>query len=440
MCNPTTGVCSNPNQADGSPCNDGNRCTQTDTCTAGVCGGANPIVCVAPDACHDPGTCNPETGACSEVTKTDGTRCDDGNACTRADACHLGQCIGGDPVVCNAPDECHAAGACRPANGTCETPALPDGTRCTGGTCAAGVCVPLVDAASDTPPANDAAAPQEASIPDVTADAGPAGDAGPVDVVAPDAPLDASTVETGADAVARPDAVTTADAPTANDASDAVAIVTDADSAAVLDAPETALPGATTDARDERSVRGGSDATPDAASNPVVSSEGGCGCRVATRDRSPSSLVWMALLTYGLVRRRRSLRESHRRLLEVRRRDDAALGRRHRLLENALFDALHQKVDVERLFHEIVGAGAKRLEPIVVLRTRGVDDHRDRLRSRRCFEMLEHVRAVHVGKSEIEKDQIWLSFARESNSELAGPRVKDVDSDLGRRSLDRSKQ
>jgi len=34
-------VCSNPNAANGTACNDGNACTQTDTCQGGACVGGN---------------------------------------------------------------------------------------------------------------------------------------------------------------------------------------------------------------------------------------------------------------------------------------------------------------------------------------------------------------------------------------------------------------
>ena len=63
---PATGTCSEPAEADGTACNDGNACTQTDTCQAGVCTGANPVTCTASDQCHAAGTCDPATGVCSE--------------------------------------------------------------------------------------------------------------------------------------------------------------------------------------------------------------------------------------------------------------------------------------------------------------------------------------------------------------------------------------
>ena len=73
-CDPATGVCSNPTRPTARACNDGNACTQTDTCQAGACTGGDPVDCAARDQCHVAGTCNPATGACSNPTEADGTR------------------------------------------------------------------------------------------------------------------------------------------------------------------------------------------------------------------------------------------------------------------------------------------------------------------------------------------------------------------------------
>lgn len=146
-CDPTTGVCDNPVKADGAGCDDGDGCTQTDTCTAGVCAGANPVACTALDQCHDPGTCDPATGACSNPAKGDGAACNDGNLCTQTDTCTNGVCSGGNPVNCGSQDTCHNAGTCDPATGGCSNPAAADGTQCDDGnlctassTCQAGLC------------------------------------------------------------------------------------------------------------------------------------------------------------------------------------------------------------------------------------------------------------------------------------------------------------
>ncbi len=159
VCNTSTGVCSTPAKADGSACSDANACTQADTCISGVCTGQNPVVCPAPDACHTAGTCNPMTGVCSNPNKADGTACSDANACTQTDTCQAGVCTGQSPVICPAPDACHTAGTCNMATGMCSNPAKPNGAACTDSnactqsdTCQAGVCTgqnPVVCTASD---------------------------------------------------------------------------------------------------------------------------------------------------------------------------------------------------------------------------------------------------------------------------------------------------
>jgi cysteine-rich repeat protein len=149
VCDSATGICSDPAKADGSSCNDGDACTQSDTCQAGACTGASPVVCAALDQCHVAGTCDHATGTCSNPAKPDGESCDDQNACTRKDVCHAGSCEGGDAVVCDATDECHAAGTCDPISGTCTNPKKPDGTACSAGRCAAGACSAPPDAGPD---------------------------------------------------------------------------------------------------------------------------------------------------------------------------------------------------------------------------------------------------------------------------------------------------
>ena len=146
-CNPSTGVCSNPAKSNGAACNDGNACTQTDTCQSGTCTGSNPVVCSALDQCHVAGVCNPSSGVCSNPNITDGTTCNDGNACTQTDTCQSGTCTGSNPVVCSALDQCHVAGVCNTSTGVCSNPNIADGTSCNDGnactqadTCTTGVC------------------------------------------------------------------------------------------------------------------------------------------------------------------------------------------------------------------------------------------------------------------------------------------------------------
>jgi hypothetical protein len=149
VCDPDSGLCSDPVKADGSACSDGDACTQSDSCQAGVCVGTNPIVCTASDQCHDVGTCDPGSGLCSDPARTDGSACDDGSACTQPDSCQAGVCVGASPVVCTASDQCHDVGTCDPGTGLCSDPLKADGSTCSDGdgctiadACQAGACIP----------------------------------------------------------------------------------------------------------------------------------------------------------------------------------------------------------------------------------------------------------------------------------------------------------
>ena len=71
------------------------------------CAGANATPCVASDQCHAVGTCAADTGLCTNPNEPDGTPCDDGDACTQGDTCRGGVCTGGSAVTSDA-------GACAP--------------------------------------------------------------------------------------------------------------------------------------------------------------------------------------------------------------------------------------------------------------------------------------------------------------------------------------
>jgi len=131
-CNAENGACSDPAKTDGTACDDADACTQSDTCQAGVCSGANPVVCEATDQCHETGSCDSSTGACSNPEKADGSACDDADACTEGDSCQAGVCSASSEVQCTAPDQCHGA-SCNPQSGQCEYPALEDGAACDDG-------------------------------------------------------------------------------------------------------------------------------------------------------------------------------------------------------------------------------------------------------------------------------------------------------------------
>jgi len=127
-CDPATGACTNPATANGTSCDDGDACTLADTCQDGTCVGDSPVVCTALDQCHAAGTCNPATGVCSNPNEPDGTACDDGDAGTEPDACQNGICSGDS--VCTALDQCHDVGVYDPATGECTNPPKADFTPC----------------------------------------------------------------------------------------------------------------------------------------------------------------------------------------------------------------------------------------------------------------------------------------------------------------------
>lgn len=113
-----TAECTNTPAANGTTCTDGNACTVTDTCQAGTCTAGTPKTCAGSDACHAAGTCDPGSGLCSNPVAANGTACSDGDACTQSDSCQAGLCLGANPVVCPSADACHPA-ICSPSNGSC---------------------------------------------------------------------------------------------------------------------------------------------------------------------------------------------------------------------------------------------------------------------------------------------------------------------------------
>jgi MYXO-CTERM domain-containing protein len=233
VCDPSTGVCTNPAKPDRTPCNDGNACTELDICWGGVCEALLVAVCLASDACHEAGVCDPLTGACSNPARPDDTPCDDADACTQTDTCQAGVCQGSLAVDCSPLDDCHAPGTCNPNDGSCSHPQKPDGTPCAGGACAAGACMPIVDAGGPTPiddggsmsdaadsgsvtdaapqtddaeaSSNDAALP-ESDGPEPGEEAAPPGDAGPEPDASDAGPADAPVEARGSSDALAPDA------------------------------------------------------------------------------------------------------------------------------------------------------------------------------------------------------------------------------------------
>ena len=87
----------------GSPCDDGNACTTGEVCVGGTCQLGVGIACTASDQCHVPGICNPVTGVCSNPPAPNGTACSDGNPCTLGEVCIGGIC--GGSIVIAVPAE-----------------------------------------------------------------------------------------------------------------------------------------------------------------------------------------------------------------------------------------------------------------------------------------------------------------------------------------------
>src|SRR5437667_67762 len=97
----TKGVCGSANNKcncnvplpNGTACNDNNACTSGETCQNGACGSpTSTVTCTALDQCHVAGTCDPMSGVCSNPNKANGTACNDNNACTSGETCQNGAC------------------------------------------------------------------------------------------------------------------------------------------------------------------------------------------------------------------------------------------------------------------------------------------------------------------------------------------------------------
>lgn len=113
-------------------------CAPTGQCQSGVC---VPVATECPPAtqeCQLP-FCNPSTGICGFQFEPDMSPCDDGLDCTVDDVCFGGSCSG-TPRDCTPPD-CQVNVGCQEPGGNCLFDPVPDGTACTDGTCAGGVCI-----------------------------------------------------------------------------------------------------------------------------------------------------------------------------------------------------------------------------------------------------------------------------------------------------------
>jgi cysteine-rich repeat protein len=87
--NRVNGDCCNSgclSDANGTRCDDADACTRSDACQGGVCVGSNPVSCSASDACHAPGSCSKASGLCSNPERPDDTPCPNGT-------CQSGLCV-----------------------------------------------------------------------------------------------------------------------------------------------------------------------------------------------------------------------------------------------------------------------------------------------------------------------------------------------------------
>jgi hypothetical protein len=178
-CSGSTCACGGFGQpcCDGTGCTDDrNQCNGAEVCQAGKCGRTGPVTCKPLDSCHGVGICDPGSGLCSNPLRPDGTACNDPDACTSGDVCRSGICTSGNlRTVCNdnqacTTDTCVSPGGCVftpilsgvtcPAGaggadntpctkdvcdgrGNCAHPPVPNGTTCPGiiaSTCQNGVC------------------------------------------------------------------------------------------------------------------------------------------------------------------------------------------------------------------------------------------------------------------------------------------------------------
>jgi hypothetical protein len=134
MCLPFCGF-----HPDDTPCDDGNACTQMDRCQAGVCVGSDPVVCAPAPVCHGPAVCDPGTGVCSDPLEPDGTSCPLPNASA--------SCLGGvcQLLSCASPfGSCDgmSGNGCETDLGTSTQHCGSCGNACAAGLeCASGICL-----------------------------------------------------------------------------------------------------------------------------------------------------------------------------------------------------------------------------------------------------------------------------------------------------------
>jgi von Willebrand factor type A domain-containing protein len=131
----TSGKCTFTPKADNTACNDGNLCTIGEVCKDATCQNLDTnddVVCTALDQCHVAGTCNPSTGVCSDPNKQDGSPCSDNDACSSGENCQNGLCVPGTPINCEDNNEC-TADSCSKNSDQCAHDPVTPGTSCDDG-------------------------------------------------------------------------------------------------------------------------------------------------------------------------------------------------------------------------------------------------------------------------------------------------------------------
>lgn len=99
LCGPSEGEC-----FDARACNASGDCTSRPLPPGTACGSPFGSDCSSPDSCNGAGFCNPND--------LDGTLCDDGSVCTIGDSCQGGACFPGSAVSCDNGQACNELNGC----------------------------------------------------------------------------------------------------------------------------------------------------------------------------------------------------------------------------------------------------------------------------------------------------------------------------------------
>ncbi|MFO0760920.1 MAG: DNRLRE domain-containing protein [Byssovorax sp.] len=104
VCNPIDGQCDYGAQPDLTACNDGDP--SHTICLAGACAHdpCSGVVCTPEDACHKAGVCDQLTGQCSNPKEAFGKPCDDGDPDTDGTVCVNGTCQVAPPTMYASAD------------------------------------------------------------------------------------------------------------------------------------------------------------------------------------------------------------------------------------------------------------------------------------------------------------------------------------------------